>query len=120
MVSIHQFVGKTIEGYEFNLPGISTGNFFNNFNDPEPEERKKLQTMIDDLKSLGIYAFMSNASHHAVIIYADDSNQQMTPQLLATRLQQDSSILTAISKAATGGKDMNQWKNAFINVFGSK
>ena len=64
---------------------------------------------------------MSNASHHAVIMYAYEKEgaekQPLTPNILATLLKDNPSILDLISKAALKGKDMSQWKNAFINAF---
>ena len=121
VASVHQFVGNTDKGDKFNLPGISTGNFFNDFNDPKLTEIEKVTTLIIQLKGLGIYAFMSNASHHAVIMYAYEKEgaekQPLTPNILATLLKDNPSILDVISKAALKGKDMSQWKNAFINAF---
>lgn len=120
VVSVHQFVGKTDVGVQFDLPGISTGNFFRDFNNPQPEEMKKVQQMIKNLKDLGIHAFLSNASHHAVIIYADQNKTLMTPKVLAERLSQNSKILDVISEAASENKDMSQWQRAFVNVFSNK
>ncbi len=73
--------------------------------------------MIKNLKELGVDAFSSNGSHHAVILY-QYRDQMLTPELFAQLLRSDARIFEAISTAASQHKNMDSWRQAFIDVFG--
>ena len=121
--SVHYFHVQDQNGQNYYLPGISTGNFFQNFNDPTPEEWGKVQTMIETLKGFGIEGCLCNGAHHAVIFYTYLKNPSDSPILLHPRdvanlLQEDARIFQAIQNAAN--KDLTNWRAAFIETFNKR
>lgn len=119
VTSVHEFI---VDKSGTRIPGISTGNFFKNFNHPTQDEQERVEVMIQALKEQGIYAFSCNNWHHAVILYAtinDDKYTLMTPAIFANLLGNNDPIFEAIETAAKG-KDMNPWKEFFIATFGEE
>ncbi len=118
--SVHCFAATGEDGQEYTLSGISTGNFFGNFNDPQDDEWKKVMTMLSTLKEYGIDAFLCNSTHHAVIFYAYANDPSAQPTLIrpvdfAKLLQRDERIFQAIKAAAN--KDMERWRKAYMETF---
>lgn len=113
--SVHCF---QVYGGTERFAGISTGNFFNNFNCPTDEEGKKFYRLLKALEKCGVLAFSCNTNHHAIVLYAkqrDSKCTPMTPELFADLLKTDDRIFQAVQEAAN--QDMKPWKEAFIKVF---
>lgn len=99
------------------IPAFSTGNLFENFNNPKDDERLKAGQLLQDLDRLGIKAFMCNGCHHLVVLYKNSNGDLLKPEDVVEMLQDATkgpSIIEAFQKAGKSDFDAKAWAQSFI------
>ena len=119
--SVHILLGED----QTQIPAMGTGNLFEDFYHPTPEELRLATNMLENLGKLGIQAFSCGETHHLFVFHKDSDDNPLTPEKFAEMLNGENgrAIIDAI-KNGTNNKEQQDnieaWAKAFISHYGPK